>query len=51
MTINPKTAAAYEYYGGKIYYFDSEECQRRFHNDPQAFVPGHTGERPVQEAK
>jgi YHS domain-containing protein len=52
MTVNPKTAADYEYYGGRIYYFDTAECRRRFHDNPSAFVPGDThGERRVQEVK
>ncbi len=52
MTVNPKTAADYEYYGGRIYYFDTEDCRKRFHDNPSAFVPGDThGERRVQEVK
>jgi YHS domain-containing protein len=52
MTVNPKTAADYEYYGGKIYYFDTVDCRRRFHNNPSAYVPGDThGEHRVQEVK
>ena len=51
MTVNPKTAAASEYYGGRVYYFDTVECKRRFHDNPSAFVPGDTYERRVQEVK
>jgi YHS domain-containing protein len=52
MTVNPKTAADYEYYGGKIYYFDTKDCRRRFHDNPSAYVPGDThGEHRVQEVK
>jgi YHS domain-containing protein len=52
MTVNPKTAADHEYYGGRIYYFDTTDCRRRFHDNPSAFVPGDThGERRVQEVK
>jgi len=51
MTVNPKTAPASEYYGGRIYYFDTVECQRRFHSNPSAYVPGDTYERRVQEVK
>jgi YHS domain-containing protein len=51
MIVNPKTAVASEYYGGKLYYFDSEDCWHRFHMNPQAFVPGNPEEQPVREAK
>ena len=51
MTVNPKTAAATEVYGGRIYYFDTVECQRRFHSNPSAYVPGDPYTRPVQEVK
>lgn len=40
--VNPKSATG-EYYAGKIYYFDSEDCRRWFHDNPTAYIPlpGH----------
>ena len=43
-----------ESYGGQVYYFDSEECLRRFRDKPQAYVPGYgeeDGHRRIHEAR
>ncbi len=40
MTVNPKQAKT-DWYDGDVYYFDSEQCRRKFHDNPTAFVPGH----------
>ncbi len=33
-----KDAAAKDEYKGKAYYFDSEECMSKFHQDPKKYV-------------
>jgi len=38
MPVNPKEAEK-EYYQGSVYYFDSEGCRRRFHDNPTAYFP------------
>lgn len=38
MRVNPRSAVT-EDYGGKTWYFDSEECWRKFHENPQAYLP------------
>jgi len=40
MTVNPKEAYT-EYYQGSAYFFDTAECRRRFHDRPQAYIPGY----------
>ncbi len=47
MSVNPKTDIR-ETYDGRTYYFDSEDCRRRFHQNPSAFVPD---ERPPKEVR
>ena len=37
MTVNPRQALK-ESYDGSVYYFDSEECRRKFHDNPQAYL-------------
>jgi YHS domain-containing protein len=44
MTVNPKEAYT-DYYDGSVYYFDTEECRRRFHDHPQAYLPGYERDR------
>jgi YHS domain-containing protein len=41
-TVNPKTTPWREYFDGKVYYFDTEDCWRRFHDNPQAYFPRET---------
>ena len=36
--VNPREATS-EVYEGRTYWFDSEECQRKFHENPSAYVP------------
>ena len=38
--VEPNQAAAQAEYGGRAYYFCSEECRRTFEEDPEAFVGG-----------
>jgi YHS domain-containing protein len=38
MTIHPEDAAATEEYGGRTYYFCSEDCHRQFTADPEKYV-------------
>src|SRR5262245_47593917 len=35
--VNPRDAAT-EIYGGRTWWFHSEECRRKFHDDPMAYV-------------
>jgi len=35
--VNPESAIT-ETYGGRTWWFDSDECRQKFHNDPTAFV-------------
>jgi YHS domain-containing protein len=37
MTVNPKDAVK-ESYHGNTYYFDNEECARKFRDNPSAYV-------------
>lgn len=37
-TVNPKSARYKEPHNGRWYYFENEECWRRFHDNPQAYV-------------
>lgn len=39
--VNPKTAPYQDAYLGQRYYFDSEDCWKRFHDNPSAYLPGY----------
>ena len=39
MTVNPNTAIK-ESYNGQTYYFDTEDCAKKFRGNPQAYIPG-----------
>src|SRR5436190_1499994 len=38
MRVNPRSAIT-EDYGGQTWYFDNDECRRKFHDNPTAYVP------------
>jgi YHS domain-containing protein len=40
MRVNPRSAAYKENYGGKTWYFDNEECWKKFQENPHAYLPG-----------
>lgn len=40
MRVNPRSAAGREEFGGKTYFFDTDECRQKFHENPQAYIPG-----------
>ena len=39
--VDPKTAPFEDAYLGQRYYFDKEDCWRRFHDNPSAYLPGY----------
>jgi len=39
--VDPKTAPYQDAYLGQRYYFDTEECWRRFHDNPSACLPAY----------
>ena len=45
--VNPKTAIQ-ERWDNASYYFDSEECRRRFLHNPTVYVPGAEPTAPVE---
>jgi len=49
MSVNPKSAYT-EWYDGGVYYFDTDECRRKFHDNPTAYVPGYE-DRHVAESR
>jgi P-type Cu+ transporter len=36
--VDERTAPARTEYAGDTYYFDSEECRRKFEDDPESYV-------------
>ena len=38
MSIEPRKAAAHREYGGKIYYFCSDDCYGKFIADPEGYT-------------
>lgn len=51
MNVNPRSAGWKESYGGKTWYFDSEECWRKFKDNPSAFVPATDRDRSEREVR
>ena len=45
-SVNPKTAYS-ESYSNQTYYFDTEECAKKFKDNPTAFLPGFVAKDPV----
>ena len=46
MRVNPRSAVT-EDYGGNTWYFDTDECRQKFHDNPTAYLPGHHDEKGV----
>ena len=40
MNVNPRSALK-ETYHGTTYYFDHKDCQRKFHDNPSAYLPNY----------
>ncbi len=38
MQVEEQDAAGQDEYRGKTYYFDSEDCMSRFHQDPEKYA-------------
>lgn len=52
MRVNPRSAVT-EDWNGKTWYFDTDECRRKFHDNPTAYAPGadrHDRDRTAQMA-
>ena len=50
MTVNPRTSIS-ESYQGQTYYFDTQECARKFRENPQAYLPGADGKPKNKEVR
>lgn len=44
--VNPRSAVT-EDYGGQTWYFDNDECRRKFHDNPTAYFPGNRDRSPM----